>query len=70
MTDFAGTEEPAGTDKDALREPTPVVPIAPGAAGVPAAAVLVGADPLDAPDLEAEPDTGIDDEPDDPDALT
>ena len=70
MTDFAGTEEPAGTDDKALEEPVPIVPIGPGAAAAAVPAVLVEADPLDAPDLEAEPEGRIEQEQDDPVALT
>ena len=58
MTDFAGTEEPAGTDDEALESVTPIVGV-PAAGGVAAPAVIVGAgrvaDETDVPGA----DTGV-----------
>jgi hypothetical protein len=57
MTDFAGTEEPAGTDDEALEPLTPIVGV-PTAGGVAAPAVIVGGGRLDdeADDREPQPE--------------
>lgn len=64
MTDFAGSEEPARTDEEALAPTTPIVPIAPGLAGVAAPAVIVAAGQVDEETSEGEPETGDEHEDD------
>jgi len=57
MTDFAGTEEPAGTDHEALESVAPIVG-APAAGGVAAPAVIVGRGTGDDETEERERETG------------
>ena len=55
MTDFAGTEEPAGTDAEALESLTPLIGV-PAAGGVAAPAVIVGGGTGDDETAEREPE--------------
>ena len=55
MTDYIGTEEPTRSDQAALEPPAPVVPIAAGASGAAAPAVIAGTDPLGELSVDAEP---------------